>query len=372
MATTVYAGGYGLGTYGSSRYGAISVTHSPDGLQANVVSNSGVNIIGDARHVVVSLVSPAVEGSVGIIGVANVSVTGSSVTSTLNPTLSFILDQILDVNGYAVSSSLGGLVVSADSNYQIISGDSISVVGDFTDIYVFASALDEPIGQIINVLGNDNVEFILDCKPRITSPECLGSIGAVVVTADSVTQPLGVQASFSVSSLQAFGDSNTALVGVQVSSTLGTSSVRSENTIAVSGVESVSYVNDNLNIIGLANHTMVGIAFTTQIGSLLVTADSNTAITGNGISSFLGDVAVSDNARPTFDSLSGFVSISSVTVSTTYFDYNAVADAYARLRTVIINPGATLGQRRVIVEQQPRTIAIARSSTTSDRSAQVG
>jgi hypothetical protein len=373
MASTVYSGGYGLGTYGTSRYGAIAVTHTPDGVYANIVSDSGVNIIGDARHVVVSLVSPAIEGSVGVIAVANVGVTGFSVTTTLNPTLSFILDAILLVDGSSVGVSLGDVVVSASSNYQITTGNAVSVDSNL-NLVVTADAVTEAGGQSVDVLFNAAVELLLDCVLETTGNESLVQHGDVVVTAESVAQLEFIEQVFArASSVSVFADSNTIPVGLQLSVDVGIVTTRTENRIDVFGNDITSYVNDGVNVIGVSNYTLVGNRSITVITPAIVVADSNYAITtGNEISSFLGDIAVSDNARPTFDSLSGFVSVSSVEVSTTYFDYNAVADAYARFRTVIVNAGTTVGQRRVIVEQQSRTIAIARASTTNDRSAKVG
>ena len=71
MATTTRSGAiYGIGIYGTSVYGVSNVAHVPDGVVSVATSDSGVVIEADANHVVVSLVSPAVIGSVGVVGIA--------------------------------------------------------------------------------------------------------------------------------------------------------------------------------------------------------------------------------------------------------------------------------------------------------------
>ena len=73
----------------NSCYGVSNVAYVPDGVASVATSNSGVNITGDANHVVVSLVSPAIVGSVGVVGVAVTSIVGGlyscAALSSLNP-----------------------------------------------------------------------------------------------------------------------------------------------------------------------------------------------------------------------------------------------------------------------------------------------
>ena len=81
MATTTRSGAiYGIGVYGTSRYGISNVAYIPDGLQGSATSDSGVVISGDANHVVVSLVAAGATGSVGVVGVAVTSLVGVEAT----------------------------------------------------------------------------------------------------------------------------------------------------------------------------------------------------------------------------------------------------------------------------------------------------
>ena len=372
MASTVYSGYYGDSVYGVARYGIVSVVHSPDGLQATVTSNSGVNIIGDARHVVVSLVAPVIEGSVGVIGVANVNVTGRSATFAYNPAVSFILDCRFESDSISSAFSYGDVVVVADSNYELIGQSSSFDVGD---VFVTASAVPELTGQSSTVVVNDSVSFILDCRFDLTSAGVsVVEIGDIEVAASSLTTDISVNSvSVVLGQSVASADANSYPAGNEIVVSIGTATTVTNNRVPVVGFEVESSVNDAWTIIGYSNYEMVGVETLTVLGIPIIAADSNYAISsGEDITSLLGDPVVANNAIPTFDSLFANMAVDSVSVSTTSFDYNAVADAYARFRTILINPGATSAQRKVIVEQQCRTVAVARASSSSDRAAKVG
>ena len=88
MATTTRTGAiYGIGTYGTSRYGISNVAYVPDGVAATGAVGSVV-VVAKANTSVVGLASTCVVGIVGVVGVAVTSVAG--VVSTGLPFPAFL------------------------------------------------------------------------------------------------------------------------------------------------------------------------------------------------------------------------------------------------------------------------------------------
>lgn len=118
MATTVYTGSvYGVAIYGSNIYGQYGVTYSPDGIAASATANPNVIITGDAVHVLISLVTPALVSSVGIIGDALFSVVGVSSTFALD-TVDVAASAVVVSSGLEMTSAVDQLTISTTSfNY---------------------------------------------------------------------------------------------------------------------------------------------------------------------------------------------------------------------------------------------------------------
>lgn len=281
MATTVYVGTYGDGVYGVNRYGAVGVIHTPDGVQSAVVSDSGAIISADSTHVVVSLVAPAVQGGVGVLGFAiTTPVSASPIYSRVNDNVDFVLNYTIQAEGGQLSAVGSDVVVAAASN----------------------TSIDKPSAAPF-------------------------SIGSVVTIAYANVVPVAATALF----------------------TAGVVTTRSVNYIAVNGVVS-STVLDGPTVIADARTPVTGRVTQSFITNAIVRADSNYSLpdTFELVSALDEGFAISHNARPTFDSLSGLVEVDGVVVETTSFDYGAVKELYNRYRTVMVETRSSSKSRTIM------------------------
>jgi hypothetical protein len=196
MATTVRSGAiYGIGTYGVSRYGVSNVAYTPDGVAGVATSDSGVVITGDANHVVVSLVSPTIVGSVGVVGVAVTNVTGVQASALLNDNVSFSLGCRFSVNGVAATGVVGTTTVVAKAT-TLLSG--VSATG-FVDSLTIAA----------------------DANTDLTGVEASFSIGEVDVRSINRIPVDGIVATGAVGDMVVVADANTLLTGIATQALLG-------------------------------------------------------------------------------------------------------------------------------------------------------
>jgi hypothetical protein len=225
MTTTTRTGAiYGIGVYGTSRYGITGVILVPDGVQAVGTTDSGVNITADSNHTVVSIVGYGLVGSIGpdqVIGDANVPVVGVVCTGSVN----------------------------------------------------------------------GNVTFKLDYKAVVASVQGTGNTSAPTIVAKALT--------------------------------------------SVSGVSSVGVV-----------------------GTATIVAKAVTLVTGVEATGAVTTVTIAENARPTFDGVQAIGYVGSLTITTTSFDYNAVKELYAPLRTVYVARRTTDKDRTVVVPFVNRTVYV--------------
>jgi len=102
-----------------------------------------------------------------------------------------------------------------------------------------------------------------------------------------------------------------------------------------------------------------------------VVAKSSYAVSGLEATASLGTAVVRDNARPTFDGLVATGNIGTVSVTTTIFDYNAVAALYDRSRAVLVERRSTAIERTAAVSFVDRKVYVERQTTSSERSSAV-
>lgn len=303
MSSTTRSGAvYGIGTYGSAVYGVSNVTFVPDGVIGTITSDSGVFIIGDSNHVVVSLVAPALEGTVGVVGVAVTSLVGVSATAFVN----------------------------------------------------------------------DNVTFSLGCIFDVSGNEAAVDVGSLNVVAKAVTSLVGIENSTAIGSVVVLADANILTIGAEAITSLGEVVVKSVNRIPVDGVEAASFVG-SLSVTGTSLYSLVGIPLSIVLGTSEVTADSVYGVSSAGEAAFsVGDVSISENARPTFVGLRVEALTSSVSVINTLFDFNAVANQYSLLRTVFVEDRASSADRRLLVAAENRTVYVELATAVNERTSLVG
>jgi len=93
--------------------------------------------------------------------------------------------------------------------------------------------------------------------------------------------------------------------------------------------------------------------------------------TGVAATTVVGTVDILNNAIPTFTGLDATGNIGAVSVTTTIFDYNAVAALYDRSRAVLVERKSTAIERTAVVSFVDRKVYVERQTTSSERSSVV-
>jgi hypothetical protein len=120
-----------------------------------------------------------------------------------------------------------------------------------------------------------------------------------------------------------------------------------------------------------ANTGLVGVEGISSLGIVAALAKALVTISGVSATTALGDVVVANNARPTFDGVSATGAVGTVTVTTTIFDYPAVAHLYDRRRTIYVERQSTAKERTVMVLAQSRRVYVDKNPTDYDRTSYV-
>lgn len=298
MTTTTRTGAiYGIGVYGTSRYGVTGVILVPDGVEAIGTTDSGINITADANHTVVSII------------------------------------------GYGLVGSIGPDQVSGDANVPVV-------------------------GVVCTGTVNSNVTFKLDYKAVVGSVQATGNTSAPTVVAKARTSVSGVFGVGVANTATVVANAVTPVTGVEGTLQLGIITQKTVNRILVDGVETAGYVGTTV-VVAKAVTDITGISATGICGIVNAKAYSLYIVSGLEASGSVGDVAIRENARPTFDGVQaiGFVGTSTVTV--TIFDYNAVKDLYAAIRTVYVDRRSTSRDRTVLVPVSNRTVLVEASQSTN-------
>ena len=182
MASTVRSGAiYGIGVYGTDRYGVSSVTYTPDGVFATGTSDSGVVIIGDAVSVVVGVSCTAAVGGVGVVGVAVTNVVGVEATAVLGEASQRTINRI-EVDGVEAVGAVGDVVVAANAVTDVDGVTAFSVV----NIVNVTAASNVIINGVVAAgVINDNLTYKLDCKFDVNGVASVGLIGVLSITVTS-------------------------------------------------------------------------------------------------------------------------------------------------------------------------------------------
>ena len=149
----------------------------------------------------------------------------------------------------------------------------------------------------------------------------------------------------------------TLLTGVEGTAELGTPTQKTVNRVPVDGIEATGEVG-TLTVVAKAVTDITGVSATGFCGTVNAKAYSLYIVTGVQATGSAGDVTIRENARPTFDGVQAIGYVGSLTITTTSFDYNAVKELYAPLRTVYVARRTTGKDRTVVVPFVNRTVYV--------------
>ena len=242
MTTTTRTGAiYGIGVYGTSRYGVTGVILVPDGVQAVGTTDSGVNITADANHTVVSIVGYGLVGSIGpdqVIGDANVPVVGVVCTGSVNGNVTFKLDYkavVASVQGTG-NTSAPTVVAKALTSVSGVFGTGFS--GSAT---VRASATALPTGvQATTAVGTTT--HIGYANVLIASVTATGAVGTVVIVAKAVTNVTGISSTGICGTVDVTAKSVYIVSGVQATGAVTTVTIAENARPTFDGVQTTGFI----------------------------------------------------------------------------------------------------------------------------------
>lgn len=264
-------------------------------------------------------------GSFGVV----VSVDGVSGQFILNDTLEIYGDalHLIDTpNTDPLDSFVGSVSVTADANTAVTGVSAASALGSLiieatTIISVTGVAGNEEIGSVSvsgDATANPEIPFLGDqLLLYMTVPVILGDANITVNSVEATGQ---------VEPPSVFASSNTLVTGVNTTSNVGTVSLETNNYLDVSGIEIVS-----------------------SIGSPVIIAKATVTITGVFATCFVGSVTILENEVQIPPAVVGSFSVGTVVITTTVFNFNAVASQYSRNRTAYIPRKPTAKERTVII-----------------------
>lgn len=327
------------------------------------------------------------------------SVVGVQATSSVGDNVSFKLDCEFSVTGTQLTSAAGNVDLTGDANTALSGVSSTALLSSrileiptiqtwgptrfgwylsntFVYFYINATSWNNWVDENVEV-GHTvyaTVDGVRKYYGVVTALPVVSGISAAPQTLITVSNPEGhsgfIDQSCTFEIVQpnsiVYADANTNVIGVNASLTIGDVDVRSINRIPVEGIAVTTHVG-SLTIVGESNIGIVSNAVSVTLGSVVAKAAASVSISGVYSTGIIGDVVVANNARPTFDSLSTIVSVGTATVSTTVFDFNAVAALYDRTRTVLVERRSSASERIVAVPVLSRMVYVDKESTPSTR-----
>lgn len=174
----------------------------------------------------------------------------------------------------------------------------------------------------------------------------------LVIEADALHVVVGATVSGSIGLVaenEVFAAAVVTPTGVAATAELGTISQRTVNRVEVTGVEGTGTIGSPV-LSGVSNFAITaGTEGVTSVGDVNAQAKSVTAVTGVSCSGSVGTVVVLENEVQVPTGVSATGSVGTVSISTTHFDYGAVAAQYSAARTVLVARRTTARDRTVIV-----------------------
>lgn len=174
----------------------------------------------------------------------------------------------------------------------------------------------------------------------------------LIITADSLHVVIGITASGAVGSIganQITADAVVVPTGVEATITAGDITHRTVNLVPVTGVVGTGELG-TVVISGDSNYTLdVSVEGTASVGTVVAKVNIAAPVTGVSTTGSIGTVTVLENEVQTPTGVTATGSIGSVTITTTTFDFNAVASQYSAARAVLVLRKTTSKDRTVRV-----------------------
>jgi hypothetical protein len=322
MATSTRSGAiYGIGRYGEVRYGVSNVAIIPDGSQASASTNSGLNIIGDANHTVISVSGVGLVAQLGpnaVSGEAVVLVTGTVGTASVNDNVSFKLDYKAVVDSVQGTGDVSVPTVVAKANVELSSESGVGLAGSPA---VTADANTSVTGVSATAELGTPTQKTVNRIP-VTGVTATGSVGTVTIVAKAVTD----------------------ITGVSATGICGTVNAKAYSVYIVTGVQAASATND-VFVRNNARPTFTGVVGLTVVGTVAVTTTRFDY----------------QAAREQYDRS-----------RTVYVERKTGSKDRTVLvpfenRTVYVEARTSTANRVVYIPAQPRVVHVERSSSDSDR-----
>jgi hypothetical protein len=242
MTTTTRTGAiYGIGVYGTSRYGITGVVLVPDGVQAVGTTDSGINITADANHTVVSIVGLGLVGTIGpdqVIGDANVPVVGVVATGAVGDNLTFSLGHTEAVTGVQATGNTSAPTVVAKALTSVSGVSSAGAVGTAT---IVAKAVTLVTGlEATAELGTPTQKTVN--RVPVDGLEATGEVGDLVIVAKAVTDITGVSATGICGTVDVTAKSVYIVTGVQATGSVNDVTIRENARPTFDGVQATGFV----------------------------------------------------------------------------------------------------------------------------------
>jgi hypothetical protein len=184
-------------------------------------------------------------------------------------------------------------------------------------------------GVATNFILNDTLEIQADALHLIDTPNTdpLDSfVGNVSVSAAAIVVPTGAEVTGSIGTVTQKTNNTVPVTGVFSTPAIGTVALETNNYIDVTGFSVTGFVN-TVSVVAKATVTITGVFSTGSIGTVNI-LENEVIISPTTIAVLTAGV---------------------LTISTTAFNFNAVAAQYSRNRTAYVPRKPTAQERTVII-----------------------
>jgi hypothetical protein len=257
----------------------------------------------------------------------------------------------------ALANTDSGLNISGDANHTVISVVGTGIVAQLGNNNVTGDAVTVVTDVQANGQVGDNLTFILDHTESVTGVYATGNTSAPTVVAKANIGVSSESGQGLIGTASVVGNANTLLTGVSATAELGTPTQKTVNRVPVTGVSATGSVGA-LTVTGTSLVLPISQGLSASVGNVIVVAKSVVNITGTQATGSISSVVVANNAVPSFSGVAAVTSVGNVAVSTTVFNYQAVANLYARERTVLVGRRSTTKERTVVVPEQNRIVYV--------------
>lgn len=210
-----------------------------------------------------------------------------------------------------------------------------------------------------DVYGVSNVSILVDGVQGTCTTD-----SGVIIEADANHVVIGVTAAGAVGQVGTIGKAVVVPTGVEVTGAIGTTSHIGDALFVLPSVEGTGAIGTATVVAAAVTVLNVSVEGTAQVGIVNAQANADVAVTGNTATGSIGSVNVFENEVVIPVGVSAVSFLNNITVTTTSFDYDAVADQYDRRRTVYVGGRTNSNVRTVYVPASNRVVYIIGNRST--------